>query len=120
MTLKFLLNARCQLVHETERGPDPAFKEEMEDLLDRMKCSDSAFIGKVKELLGIGESEAEDGEETDDAGEIPIVDVHCWYLQDGKQVNGNGIPASKLSKRTLAELWHYMQKPEMPFVAEEN
>ena len=98
-----------------ERGPDPFFKEEMEDLLHRMRSYDSALIEKFKELLGIGESEAEDGEKTDDAGEIPIVDVGCWYLEGGQQKIATSIPASKLSKRTLQELWHYMQTPHLPF-----
>ena len=52
VTLKGLLNARCQLVHGTERGSDPFFKEEMEDLLHRMKTSDEALVAKVLQLCG--------------------------------------------------------------------
>ena len=51
ITLKLLLNARCQIEHGKERGPDPFFKEEMEDLLGRMKSNDAALIAKVKEFL---------------------------------------------------------------------
>ena len=51
ITLKLLLNARCQLEYGIERGPDPFFREEMEDLLDRMKSNDASFIAKVCELL---------------------------------------------------------------------
>ena len=53
ITLKLLLNARCQIEYGKERGPDPFFKEEMEDLLGRMKSNDSALIEKVRELLGV-------------------------------------------------------------------
>ena len=52
ITLKFLLNARCQIEYGRERGPDPFFKEEMQDLLDSMKSNDAALVKKVRELLG--------------------------------------------------------------------
>ena len=51
ITLKLLLDARCQIEHGRERGADPFFKEEMEDLLNRMKTSDEALIAKVYELV---------------------------------------------------------------------
>ena len=57
ITLKLLLSARCQIEFDRERGPDPFFREEMEDLLKRMKSNDAALIEKVRELLGEDEDE---------------------------------------------------------------
>ena len=51
ITLKLLVMARWELVHIIERGPNPFFKEEMEDILKRMKANDSALVEKVCELL---------------------------------------------------------------------
>ena len=51
ITLKLLLNARCQIEFGRERGPDAFFREEMEDLLERMQLNDVALIEKVLELL---------------------------------------------------------------------
>lgn len=55
ITLKLLLNARCQIEFNRERGPDPFFKEEMEDLLERMKTSNQLLIDKVSLLLGVNQ-----------------------------------------------------------------
>ena len=51
LTLKLLLNARKHIEFGRERGPDPFFREEMEDLLQRMKSNDEGFVKKVRELL---------------------------------------------------------------------
>ena len=51
ITLKLVLNARCHLEYGRERGPDPFFKEEMEDVLQLMLSNNEAFGGKVCELL---------------------------------------------------------------------
>ena len=51
LTLKQLLNARKHSEFGMERGNDPFFREEMEDLLQRMKSNDEGFVKKVRELL---------------------------------------------------------------------
>ena len=51
LTLKFLLNARNHSEFGTERGSSPFYREEMEDLLQRMKSNDEGFVKKVRELL---------------------------------------------------------------------
>ena len=60
ITLKLLLNARCQLEFQRERGPDPFFKEEMEDVLQLMLSNNEAFGGKVCELLDTDNIEPSD------------------------------------------------------------
>ena len=51
LTLKRLLNARCHIEFGRERGGDPFFKEEMEDLLQRMKSNDEDLVEKVREKI---------------------------------------------------------------------
>ena len=60
ITLKLLLNARCQLEFQKERGPDPFFKEEMEDVLQLMLSNNESFGGKVYELLDTNNTEPSD------------------------------------------------------------
>ena len=77
-------------------------------------------IAWALKVLGLDQSEIrEEGSETnteDGIGESPsIVSVGCWYRENGEQKIATLIPASKLSERTLQELWHYMQKPHLPF-----
>ena len=70
LTLKRLLNARCQIEFGRERGPDPFFKEELEDVLQRMKLNDENFVEKVCELLG------ESAENIEDEG-LAGIDIHA-------------------------------------------
>ena len=51
ITLRFLVNARCELEFGRERGPDPFFREEMEEVLERIQSNDAYFAKKVCELL---------------------------------------------------------------------
>ena len=51
LTLKRLLNARSHIEFGRERGGDPFFKEEMEDLLQRMKSNDEDLVEKVREKI---------------------------------------------------------------------
>ena len=71
VTLKLLLNARSLIVHGSQRGPDPFFKEEMEDLLERMKSNDVVLIDKTYELLGGWKKPPENASENESVEQPP-------------------------------------------------
>ena len=51
VNLKLLLNARWHVKYGRQRGTDPFFREEMEDLLTQMQSNDATLIEKVQALL---------------------------------------------------------------------
>ena len=59
ITLKLLLNARSELKHGIARGDSPFFREEMEDLLERLKGNDGELVDKVREALGVSTKSSE-------------------------------------------------------------
>ena len=61
ITLKLLLNARSEIEHGIERGDSPFFREEMEDLLEKLKTGDAALVGKVREMLWVSTKSSETG-----------------------------------------------------------
>ena len=62
LTLNLLLNARNYSEFGKERSRGPVYREEMEDLLQRMKSNDKDFVEKVRELLRGVEPAQEQGD----------------------------------------------------------
>lgn len=80
VTLKLLLNARCQIKFGRERGSDPFFREEMEELLNDMRSNKPALIEKVHALLLDSQevpaaSEKVDAQDEDETEQDPFHDV---------------------------------------------
>lgn len=104
ITLKLLLNARCQIEFDRERSPDPFFKEEMEDLLDRMKTNDQALIDKVGELLGIDETQRT-GEHQANLETIDAIEAQVKANQEAKEnLAGTAEEASQMEKEYPSSL----------------
>lgn len=57
VTLSVLCNVRYQLKHGCERGTNPFYREEMEDVLARMQSNDAEFVAKVHEMLSSSEED---------------------------------------------------------------
>lgn len=91
VTLKLLLNARCQIKFGRERGSDPFFREEMEELLNDMRSNKPALIEKVHALLLDSQevpaaSEKVDAQDEGEAEQDPFHDVDLATMKADLQV----------------------------------
>ena len=102
ITLKLLLNARCQIEFGKERGPDPFFKEEMEELLEQMRLNDVALIEKVLELLDSDTTEKE--EETLGESEYGLDTLMIGYYKRGQSTDIRFLSFKVIASRQLDDI----------------